>query len=105
MRLALRAGNLPDPREPIRWDPKGQSDIIGITMATTPLRDLPDDVMQHYTDLARREGVSRNTLLVRVLTDAARRDQRPPLTPAALERSAARTRDLTDAEIMSDAWS
>ncbi len=74
-------------------------------MATAPLRDVPDDVMNHFTEKARREGVSRNSVLVRVLVDAARRDQRPPLTEGALARSASRTRDLNDPEVMSDAWS
>lgn len=50
-------------------------------MASTPLRDLPEDVVQHFTGVARREGVSRNTVLVRVLTDAARRDRLPPSPP------------------------
>lgn len=74
-------------------------------MASTPLRDVPDDVMRHYTDQARRQGISRNALLVRVLTDAARREQRPALTEAALQRSASRSRDLLDDEVLSDAWS
>ncbi|MGI9015989.1 MAG: type II toxin-antitoxin system VapB family antitoxin [Euzebya sp.] len=73
-------------------------------MATTPLRDVPDDVMNHFTEKARREGVSRNVVLVRVLTDAARRDQRPALTADALARSAQRTRDLEDPEVMAGAW-
>ena len=37
-------------------------------MAATPLRDIPDDVLAHYTRQAAREGISRNALLVRVLS-------------------------------------
>lgn len=79
-------------------------DIVEI-MATTPLRDLPEDVMEHYTRRARKEGVSRNALLVRVLVDGARRHDRPPLTVADLRESANRSADLLDAAVMVDAWS
>lgn len=74
-------------------------------MASTPLRDVPDDVMEHYTRLAAHQGISRNALLVRILTDGARRDDRPPLTLHELRASADRTKDLLDAAVMADAWS
>ena len=74
-------------------------------MAATPLRDVPDDVMQHYTDVARREGISRNAVLVRVLTHAARVEARGPLTREMMLESAHRARDLTDPEVMRGAWS
>lgn len=74
-------------------------------MASTPLRHVPDDVMEHYTRRARREGVSRNALLVRVLVDGARRHDRPQLTVADLRESADRSADLLDASVMALAWS
>ena len=63
--------------------PRSVQPLPGIIdlMAATPLRDVPDDVMDHYTRRAAEEGVSRNALLVRVLVDGARRDERGP--PAA----------------------
>lgn len=61
--------------------------------------------MQHFTDRAQKEGISRNALLVRVLTDAARRDTREPLTREHLQRSAERTADLGDRDVMDGAWS
>ncbi len=79
-------------------------DIVEI-MASTPLRDIPADVMQHYTARAQKEGISRNALLVPVLTDAARRDTREPLTLEHLQRSAERTADLGDREVIDGAWS
>lgn len=74
-------------------------------MPATPLRDLPDDVMAHYTQRARREGVSRNSLLVRVLTQHARAERRAPLTAADLRASASRVQDLDRSEVMDSAWS
>lgn len=74
-------------------------------MANTPLRDVPEDVMEHYTRRAEREGVSRNTVLVRVLADNARRHDRPPLTLQDLQASAERAADLLDLSVMADAWS
>lgn len=56
--------------------------------------------MSFYTEQARREGVSRNTVLVRVLTDRARQGREGPLTVAELRASAERARDLDDAAVM-----
>lgn len=76
-------------------------------MASTSLRDLPEDVMAFYTRQARREGVSRNALLVRILCDHVRRPNDPgaSLTLGDLRSSALRTRDLSDPEVMDAAWS
>jgi hypothetical protein len=74
-------------------------------MANTPLRDLPDEVLHFYGEQAHREGVSRNALLIRVLTDHARVAAAAPVTVADLRAAAARCEDLDDREVMADAWS
>lgn len=80
------------------------ADSIDI-MATTLLRDIPDDVLERYARMAEREGVSRNALLVRVLVDSSRRRERTPLTVEDLRASSDRTADLLDPSVMADAWS
>lgn len=74
-------------------------------MAATPLRDIPDDVLAHYTRQAALEGISRNALLVRVLSDQAGTGRRSPTTVEDLRRSAERCQDLLDPEVMAGAWS
>lgn len=74
-------------------------------MAATPLRDIPADVLDHYTKQAALEGISRNAILVRVLTEQAGKGRRGTVTVEDLRVAAELSKDLLDPEVMAGAWS
>jgi Antitoxin FitA-like, ribbon-helix-helix len=67
------------------------------------IRDVPDDVIAALEAHARRLGLSRSEYVRRRLAqDAAVSDS--PVSPRDLDRFAATFSDLTDPDVMSQAW-
>jgi hypothetical protein len=64
------------------------------------IRDVPDEVVAAVDANAQRAGLTRAEYLRRVLAN----QQGPAMTREQLNRSAERTADLSDPEVMAAAW-
>ena len=67
------------------------------------IRDVPDDVLAAIDSQAARLGLSRTEYLRRQLSQDARRSKEP-VTTEHLQRFATRFGDLTDPEVINEAW-
>ena len=100
---------------PVQWNgppgafaPRLALEMLTISLISCPRHryaSSPTNVMAFYTRQARREGISRNALLVRVLSEHARQRHATALTVDDLVASASRMRDLDDPDVMNAAWS
>ncbi len=64
------------------------------------IRDVPDEVVASLDAKAKSNGLTRAEYLRRLLAE----QQEPALTCEQLDRFAARTADLSNPDVMADAW-
>lgn len=64
------------------------------------IRDVPDEVVASLDAKAKSNGLTRAEYLRRLLAE----QQEPALTREQLDRFAARTADLSNPDVMADAW-